>query len=221
MSTRTWAFEPPRWRPASQLAGYTLGAAGAVLLWLAVYTWLAWRLYVAGSAPAAALNLMLAALLIVSGVLLALVWWEIVRRWWRQIRPAVWGALSLRQMQALTPSEFEEYVAQRLFVRQGYHAVNTPDVKDGGVDVILTDRNGSRAVVQCKRYKGTVGEEIVRDLYGTMMHADAERAYLVTTGMISPAAYRWAVGKPIELIDGARLVELARSVPHNEPSLPH
>lgn len=214
MTTRTFAFEPPRWRPVSQLVAYSLAAAAAALLWLGVYAWLGWRLYGQVTALTGSLNLALAAVLIISGVLLALVWWEIARRWLRQVRPAAWGALSMRRMMELTPSEFEEYVAQRIFARQGYHVVNTPDVKDGGVDVILTDQNGSRAVVQCKRYRGTVGEEIVRDLYGTMIHAEAERAFLVTTGSISPSAYRWAAGKPIELIDGTRLLELARSVPH-------
>ena len=64
---------------------------------------------------------------------------------------------------------------------------------------------------RCKRYRGTVGEAVVRDLYGTMMHASATYAYLVTTGAISDEARRWALGKPIQLIDGPQLVELTKS----------
>ena len=102
-------------------------------------------------------------------------------------------------------------MARRLFVRKGYSANNTRDVKDGGIDVLVTDRFGQTAVVQCKRYKGTVGEPIVRDLYGTMIGNGASYAYLVTTGSISDEAQRWAAGKPIALIDGRQLVELARA----------
>ena len=81
----------------------------------------------------------------------------------------------------------------------------------GGVDILVTDAAGRLAVVQCKRYRGTVGESTVRDLYGTMIHHDASMAFLVSTGAISASARRWAAGKPIGLIDGERLVDLSRA----------
>ena len=87
------------------------------------------------------------------------------------------------------------------------------DTKDGGVDVLLTDDRGRQAVVQCKRYRQNVGEPIVRDLYGTMIHAGATHAFLITTAGFTLEAKRWAVGKPITLIDGKRLVELASADP--------
>ncbi|MBC8450450.1 MAG: restriction endonuclease, partial [Chloroflexi bacterium] len=37
----------------------------------------------------------------------------------------------------------------------------------------------------------------------------ADLGFLVTTGSISRAARTWAQGKPLELIDGERLVRLA------------
>lgn len=221
LETRIWAFEPPRWRPVRQLVSYTLGALAAGLLWLALYGWLGWRLWAQGAPLLAPLNLALAAVLVAAGVLIALVGWELARRWVNLLRPAGWRALSINQMMALTPSQFEAYVAQRIFARQGYAVVNTPDVKDGGIDIILTDGLGATAVVQCKRYRGTVGEEIVRDLYGTMLHSGAMHGFLVTTGSISPAARRWAEGKPLELIDGPRLAELARSLPHASETAVH
>lgn len=117
---------------------------------------------------------------------------------------------SLADLQAMSPAEFEAWVT-RFFARRGYHAVNTPDVGDDGVDVLLTDPQGRRAVAQCKRYQGTVGAEVVRELYGTVAAEDAFLGYLVTTGRISDAARRWAQGKPLELIDGERLVRLANA----------
>jgi restriction system protein len=185
------------------------------LIWLAIYGGLALRLWDMGLAGAGMVEAVWGLLAVVSGVPVAVGWWRILRRW-RAGRRGAWPALSLEQVRALTPGDFEAYVAQRIFARQGYSVENTPDVKDGGVDILVADAHGRRAVVQCKRYRGTVGEVVVRDLYGTMIHNDALMAYLVTTGSISEAARRWAAGKPIGLIDGPRLVELS----HAEPAQP-
>jgi restriction system protein len=116
-------------------------------------------------------------------------------------------------MYRLEPSEFEDYVAYRIFARQGYKVLNTPDTKDGGIDVLITDEYGRQSVVQCKRYKGTVGSATVRELYGTMIHTGAVRAYLATTAEISNDARTWAEGKPIILLDGERLEQLSRATP--------
>ena len=111
----------------------------------------------------------------------------------------------------MTPSQFEAYVAYRLFERRGYRVNNVRDTKDGGIDIVVTDEWGQQAIVQCKRYRGTVGAPIVRDLYGTMIHSGVGYAYLVTNSNFSDEARQWAAGKPIELIDGRRLVELSQA----------
>jgi restriction system protein len=152
---------------------------------------------------------------IVIGIPLALGWWSALQRWRARFQNNQWPALSLEQLHQLTPSQFEAYVAQRLFARQGYLTDNTRDTKDGGVDIIVTDAQGRQAIVQCKLYRDVVGEPIVRDLYGTMIHNHAYVAYLVTNSRISLDARRWAAGKPIVLIDGPQLVELSKAEPQN------
>jgi restriction system protein len=176
---------------------------------MALYAWLGWLLWVQGLAGWSRVHTMLLLASIVLGVTVMLGWRATLTG--RLTSKRRWKALNLEQLQALEPGVFEEYVAQRLFAYRGYHADNTRNTKDGGIDVLVTDRFGQKAVVQCKRYRGTVGEAVVRDLYGTMIHAGANFAYLVTTGAISHEARRWALGKPIELIDGVQLVELAKS----------
>jgi restriction system protein len=136
-----------------------------------------------------------------------------LRRWRVRLQSRTWPALSLEQINRLTPSQFEEYVAHRLFARQGYQVNNTRDTKDGGVDIVVTDAVGRRAIVQCKLYRNGVGEPIVRDLFGALIHNDAHMAYLVTNSHISSAARRFAAGKPIALIDGPQLVELCKAEP--------
>ncbi len=210
MTVRTFTFQQPRWRPFGRLLGDTFGTLAASAVWVLVLRWLLDRLLVQQLPPAEQGNLIMLAALALGGAVVALLWWELLRRWSWQLLPTR-RALSLRGMLELTPSEFEAYVAQRLFARQGYHVVNTRDTKDGGIDILLTDSKGQRAVVQCKRYRNTVGEEVVRDLYGTMIHSDAAHGFLVATSPISAAARKWAGDKPITLIDGATLEKLART----------
>ena len=57
-----------------------------------------------------------------------------------------------------------------------------------------------------------MGEKTVRDLFGTLLHERASRAFLVTTADISDAAYKWSLGKPITLIDGDVLVAVATAL---------
>ena len=214
MAQRTVNFAAPRWRTASQSHVRTGALLVGTLLWVVVYGGLGYRLWTQGIAIRDSLNLILTALSILLGVIVFLGWRAFGLLLLAQLFPWLasyrWRALTLEQMYKLTTSEFEDYVAQRVFAREGYRVLNTRDTKDGGIDILLTDRKGHQAVVQCKRYNHTVGEPVVRDLYGTMIDAGATRAYLVTTATISQDARRWAFGKPIELIDGQRLVQLAR-----------
>jgi hypothetical protein len=87
----------------------------------------------------------------------------------------------------------------------GYEVRLTPLQGDHGADLLIT-QEGETAVVQCKhRPDGTVGEPVLRDLYGTMHHFGATRALLVTTGYLSPAARSWVQGKPLTAWDAADL----------------
>ena len=76
----------------------------------------------------------------------------------------------------------------------------------------LRRRDGKKAIVQCKRYTNTVGPDVVRELYGTLMHERAAHAFLVTSAVISDSAREWARRKPMTLIDGATLVQIAAAL---------
>ncbi|MEZ4661688.1 MAG: restriction endonuclease [Caldilineaceae bacterium] len=123
---------------------------------------------------------------------------------------------ALTHLRALDPIVFEHLTAL-LFERRGFAAQAVGASGDEGVDVLL--RRGDRtAVVQCKRYDGSVGQPTVRDLYGAMMHNRAAEAYLVTTGMITQQAREWAFGKPIQLVDGFSLVNWIMSAEQMRPA---
>ncbi|MFE9876386.1 restriction endonuclease [Streptomyces sp. NPDC005784] len=111
---------------------------------------------------------------------------------------------------AMDPIEFEELVAD-LFRAMGMQAVTTQRSNDGGVDVDALDPTpirGGKIVVQVKRYRNTVPPTAVRDLYGTVQDAGANKGVLVTTSGFGPGSHTFANGKPLELIPGPELVDL-------------
>lgn len=125
--------------------------------------------------------------------------------------------LSLQQdiasLKSLTVHEFEEFVAN-LFRKRGYQARVVGDVGDHGIDIEVINLQGEKELVQCKRWtKKWLGERIVRDFYGALMHdEEAVRGYIVTTSYFSKAARKWAQGKPISLIDGPDLSEAVQLI---------
>jgi restriction system protein len=107
----------------------------------------------------------------------------------------------------LTPREFEEMVVD-LYEAAGHQAQRTGATGDHGVDVLVQAQNGEKWVVQCKRWRGSVGEPVVRDFYGTIQHEKADKGTLITTGKFTAQAHEWAKGKPISLYDGERFLEV-------------
>lgn len=128
---------------------------------------------------------------------------------WRKRRIKLADARTLEALLALSPEDFE-LLAAELFVSYGHQAEVAGGTSDHGVDVIVQSAQGEKWVVQCKRYAGSVGEPVVRDLFGTLQHEQAQRAYLITTGSFTAQAQAWAEGKPIVLYDGETLVKLIR-----------
>ncbi|MHA5049226.1 restriction endonuclease [Streptomyces sp. SD15] len=110
----------------------------------------------------------------------------------------------------MDPIAFENLVAD-LFRAMGMQAVTTQRSNDGGVDVDALDPTpirGGKIVVQVKRYRNTVPPTAVRDLYGTVQDAGANKGVLVTTSGFGPGSHTFANGKPLELISGTELVDL-------------
>ncbi|MEU9787382.1 restriction endonuclease [Streptomyces phaeochromogenes] len=110
----------------------------------------------------------------------------------------------------MDPVAFESLVAE-LFRAMGMQAVTTQRSNDGGVDVDALDPTpirGGKIVVQVKRYRNTVPPTAVRDLFGTVQDAGANKGVLVTTSGFGPGSHTFANGKPLELVAGNELVDL-------------
>lgn len=107
----------------------------------------------------------------------------------------------------LSGVEFEK-VCKRLLERMGFSVETTKASGDGGIDLIGYNTQpllSGKYIIQCKRYAGSVGEPIIRDLYGVVTSERANKGILITTGHFTKSAISFAENKPIELIDGAQL----------------
>lgn len=102
-----------------------------------------------------------------------------------------------------------EHETARLYSKLGYAVEHKGGAGDESVDLLLRARGGERLVVQCKAHARPIGPGVVRDLYGTVVHQGARAGVLVAPRGFTQAAKRWASGKPIQLLDAERLVELS------------
>ena len=112
----------------------------------------------------------------------------------------------------LTPSEFESLITN-LFQKMGLETRLTQASCDGGVDCVAFDPRpifGEKVVIQAKRYKHTVGVSAVRDLFGTVQNEGASKGILVTTSGYRKASFKFADGKPLELLGGNNLLYLLK-----------
>lgn len=131
-----------------------------------------------------------------------------IKRTWLD-RQLILQSRQISDLYLLSPQQFEDLIAA-YFERYGYEVERSGRSGDHGIDLIIRVKSGEKWVVQCKRWKTSVGEPVVRDLFGVMHHEGASRAFLMTTGTFTPAAISWVQDKPITLYDGPGLIRLLR-----------
>lgn len=118
----------------------------------------------------------------------------------------------VNDINSLSGIEFEN-VCQNLIENMGFSVDTTKASGDGGIDLIAYNHEpvlSGKYIIQCKRYSGSVGEPIIRDLYGVITSERANKGILMTTGYFTKSAIAFAEGKPIELIDGKQLDALLK-----------
>lgn len=110
-----------------------------------------------------------------------------------------------RKIISLQAREFEFEIAN-IFRRKGYSVLVTSMTGDDGVDVFAF--NGTeKIIIQCKRWKKSVGRAAVDELAGVHSRYGAQRAILATTSSFSEDARQAARQNNIELWDFIRLTQ--------------
>ena len=113
----------------------------------------------------------------------------------------------------LSGIEFEN-LCKNLLEKMNFEVSTTKQSGDGGIDLIAYSHQPmleGKYIVQCKRYSGSVGEPIIRDLYGVVNSERANKGILITTGTFTKSAVEFSMGKQLELIDGEKLNQLLNS----------
>jgi Holliday junction resolvasome RuvABC ATP-dependent DNA helicase subunit len=126
--------------------------------------------------------------------------------WWGYRRRATSIDLASR-LRAMSGTDFEQHVAA-VFRTLGYTVEYTPVTGDHGIDLFLR-RGNEKAVVQCKRWEGSVGEPVVREFLGSMTSAGVAIGYIVTTAEFTAQAIEFAEKNQVKLIDLDALLRLA------------
>lgn len=126
-----------------------------------------------------------------------------------------WREELLAALFKMDPVAFE-HLAKRLLRAAGFINTNiTVRSGDGGIDGVGVYRLSLVSFpvfFQCKRYKGSVTPDKVRDFRGAMA-GRGDKGLLITTGTFTTEAKKEATrdgAPPIDLIDGERLCELLK-----------
>lgn len=135
--------------------------------------------------------------------------WDIEqqRKMFKEVQEDNSSYFAYEEINSLSGVEFEQ-LCKILLENMGFSVETTKASGDGGIDLIAYNSQpllSGKYIIQCKRYTGSVGEPIIRDLYGVVTAERANKGILMTTGQFTKSAIAFSNAKPIELIDGEKL----------------
>jgi len=121
----------------------------------------------------------------------------------------------LYMLRGMPWNKFEEKVSE-IFSNLGYQNVEVVGgTGDHGIDIKMKNE-GKEYFVQCKHYLDSIGEPAIRDFYGAITSAYAEKGFFITTSDFTDPAIKFAEENPrIELINGEKLAELYKNAKNN------
>ncbi len=121
------------------------------------------------------------------------------------------AARTLSRLIELPRAEFEDVIVG-LYGALGHTAKRTGGPGDRPFDIVVIAKTGQHWIVQCKQWRGAVGESVVREFYGAMAREHAAQGAIITTARFTPKAIEWARGKSIHLYDGPALVQALQRI---------
>ena len=179
-------------KPTELLIGYGIAAVGLVS---------AGAFYIPPEAIAPFITLLFC------GAVLGGMWFYYFVYLKEQARRQALLALDIAQVDEMSGIEFENYV-EALFQAEGYRTETTPRSGDYGVDIIAS-KNKQRIAVQCKRYKKTLDQTPVREVYAGMSKHGCDIAMVVANRGFTKHAVELARSVGCILIDREKLGLLA------------
>lgn len=114
-----------------------------------------------------------------------------------------------------------EVLCRDFYAAKGYQARLTDTGADGGVDVIFTKvdlaGNAEKTYIQCKAFSNkNISVNYIRELYGVMAADGVKSGIFITTTDFTDDAKKFAEGKQLELISGAKFLLLFDELPERD-----
>jgi hypothetical protein len=113
--------------------------------------------------------------------------------------------IDFSKVDELSGVEFENLLMDKFF-SLGFKVESTPKTGDFGADLIVENNEGSRIIVQCKRFKSKVNLKAVQEVVGAMGHYAGDMGIVITNNSFLNSAIKLAESHDIELWDGDKLV---------------
>jgi len=102
-----------------------------------------------------------------------------------------------------------EFFLKELFQSLGYLKVQlTKRTRDFGVDLIMFKQDGTKIVIQAKRYTKNVGNKAINEAVGTRLPEQADEVWVVTNSYFTKPAEEHARKNKVKLIDRDELMNL-------------
>jgi restriction system protein len=102
-----------------------------------------------------------------------------------------------------------EFFLKELFQSLGYLKVQlTKRTRDFGVDLIMFKQDGTKIVIQAKRYTKNVGNKAINEAVGTRLPEQADEVWVVTNSYFTKPAKEHARKNKVKLIDRDELMNL-------------
>lgn len=97
----------------------------------------------------------------------------------------------LNRIDKMSGIEFEEY-CKTLLQNTGLFAnaaiLKTPDNGDFGADLIIDCDDGTRVVVQCKRYSSNIKVDAVQEVFAAKEYYNSDNTAIITNARFTPSA---------------------------------
>ena len=148
-------------------------------------------------------------LLVLVGIVVAVVW--LVLRFSGPKTPTAQElARRFEMVGEMSGAQFEAFVAD-LFRAMGHRATVLGGAGDQGVDVIV-GYQGQRVAIQCKNYKRAVGNKPVQEVYAGARHHGCQQAWVVAPLGFTKGAHELARSTGVSLFDANSIGQWIRQV---------